>query len=347
MLRVGLTMPFLVIAAVFIVIAYVATRVFVPLAPGFGVIGLLMVAQGWVIGVLKQVGRFVILGPVFFVAALANLLVATAVLDSDLAFALKLVIVAAIPVILFKLLRPGRAIPGSRTAGRMARSGLSTLVTALATRRLSPAAPSKPRKMTTASERTCGARRPPTGSPMPKTARRGRDTLALPVGMRPRALATAPRRELPAPAPSASSEAAPESRATGATPASRELGSAAGTASRPNTPASGRETFTAEPGADTPTRSGPSATTSADSTTSEPRHARTHPAIRTDADDVDLAAPANRAAPVEETLDHATPLPSGVHEAATSLDDDGNEVFQIWQPPAVPTADLDEGEQYR
>ncbi|WP_409141898.1 hypothetical protein [Cellulosimicrobium sp. RS] len=127
-------MPFLAVAAVFIVIAYVATLVFVPIAPAFGVLGLLYVTQASVIGVLKQVGGFIILGPAFFVAALANLLLATAVLDSDLAFGLKLVIVATVPFIMVKLLRPGRAVPGSRAARRMARSGMGTLLNALATR---------------------------------------------------------------------------------------------------------------------------------------------------------------------------------------------------------------------
>ncbi len=128
-------MPFLVVAAVFMVVAYVATRVFVPLAPAFGVLGLLYATQDWVIDVLKQVGRFIILGPAFFVAALANLLLDTAVLDSDIAFGLKLVIVAAVPFVLFKLLRPGRAVPGSRAARRMARFGLGTLLNASVTRR--------------------------------------------------------------------------------------------------------------------------------------------------------------------------------------------------------------------
>ncbi|MCL1871367.1 MAG: hypothetical protein FWF90_13270 [Promicromonosporaceae bacterium] len=335
-LRVGLMMPFLMVAAIFIVIAYVATRVFVPLAPGFGVVGLMFSAQGWVIAVLKQVGRFIILGPVFFVAALANLLLDNAVLSSTLAFALQLVIVAAIPFILFKLLRPGRAVPGARGARRMARSGLGTLVNAFATRKAVAGGVDDAKKKADDADaanlrRDAAPYRIAYGRNAPVAAG---DTMALPVGLRPRELGAGALNypELPR-------RTRREFALVGA-PVSTD-GANVGGAVR------GLGAHTASSGEGLIAH-GPAASPSTDvSRGSRASRLPSHPALRPDDGDLDLSAPADRNAAPQQLIDRGFTLPSGVHEASTTLDPDGNPVFEIWRPPAVEQGSTDESEGYR
>ncbi|WP_166843982.1 hypothetical protein [Isoptericola sp. BMS4] len=131
----GFTMPFLAVAAVFIVLSYAVVRVFVPVAPAVGLVALLYTAQGWVVTVLKNVGRFVILGPLFWVAALVNLLIDSAILSSQLAWLLKITLCLVVMIVLFKILRPGRTIPGMARLRRMAGAGARAAVTRRAVRR--------------------------------------------------------------------------------------------------------------------------------------------------------------------------------------------------------------------
>ncbi|GEK21367.1 hypothetical protein [Cellulomonas xylanilytica] len=361
-LRVALMMPFLVVAAVFMVVAYVATRVFVPLAPAFGVLGLLYATQDWVIDVLKQVGRFIILGPAFFVAALANLLLDTAVLDSDIAFGLKLVIVAAVPFVLFKLLRPGRAVPGSRAARRMARFGLGTLLNASVTRRAV-------REGVDDAQGNDGAGATPAHSSVGRDPNRvgtiksapvaTGDTLAITAGSRrPRELPSALPRDVPeVPVLAARSQPVdrsnelpihqPEGR-TLTRRTRRELAAIGGGPEQDAVTSRPRETFTAAADSDTAARVLPPATSASgrgrDLGAGE---LLSHPATRPDERDVDLAAPVDKSVPRGELIGRSTELPTGIVEATTRYDAEGNPVFEIWRPPTTVHTDGDGPEELR
>jgi hypothetical protein len=125
----AITMPFLLVAGVFVVIAYTVTRLFIPLAPALGVFGMLEIARGWVIGVVGQLGRFLIMGPLYWIGALVNLALVSSVFGSDLPFGLQAVIALALPLILFKLLRPKSKVPGAKLMRRMGRLAISTTAT--------------------------------------------------------------------------------------------------------------------------------------------------------------------------------------------------------------------------
>jgi len=355
-LRVALMMPFLVVAAVFIVIAYVVTRVFVPLAPAFGVLGLFYMAQGWVIAVLKQVGRFIILGPAFFVAALGNLLLDTAVLDSDVGFPLQLVIVAAIPFVLFKLLRPGHALPGSRSLRRMARSGVGALVNSSVTRRAVRNGVDD--AQTKDSSDSTNANREPSlyRISYPKSAPVATgDTMAITAGPRPRELPAALPRALPeAPAmvgarqqldrgndvPASSTTGGSLSRRT-----RRELAAVGAGAELPAATPRTRETFVPPPDAPPTPPAGPSRVGHGrDVAVTELRQ---HPAIRPDEREVDLSAPVDKSLPRAEVLGHTTELPRGVVEARARYDTEGNPVFEIWRPPTTSRMSGAGPEEYR
>jgi hypothetical protein len=128
-LQTAITMPFLLVAGVFVVIAYLAIRVFVPLAPAIGVFGMLNVAQGWVIGVMGQVGRMLIMGPLFWLGALINLFIISAVLARpEVPFVIRLIICLVIPILLFKLLRPKSSVPGMGRLGGLLRAGAQHLL---------------------------------------------------------------------------------------------------------------------------------------------------------------------------------------------------------------------------
>lgn len=362
-LRVGVMMPFLAVAAVFIVVAYVVTRVFVPLAPAFGVLGLLYVAQDWVVGVLKQVGRFIVLGPAFFVAALANLLLDTAVLDSELVFGLQLVIVAAIPFVLFKLLRPGRAVAGSRAARRMARFGLGTLVNTVATRRaVREGVDDAQDKDRVASGEAPTLRREPSlyryAYPKSSPVATG-DTMEISAGgRRPRELPAAPPRELSeAPAVAGRgryldrgnemSVAQPGERALPRR-SRREL-AAVGAGSEPGAAAPRtRDTFA--PGSDENISIRARAADTSGLERGQDKAAagaRERPTIRPDDRDIDLAARVDKNVPRGEVLGHSTELPIGVVEATTRYDDEGHPVFEVWRPPSAARTNGDDPEEYR
>lgn len=125
----AITMPFLLVAGVFVVVAYIVTRLFIPLAPALGVFGMLELARGWVIGVVGQLGRFLIMGPLYWIGALVNLALISSVFRSELPFGLQAVIALAIPLILFKLFRPKSAVPGAGFLRRMGRLAVGTAAT--------------------------------------------------------------------------------------------------------------------------------------------------------------------------------------------------------------------------
>lgn len=125
----AITMPFLLVAGVFVVIAYAVTRLFIPLAPALGVFGMLELARGWVIGVVGQLGRLLILGPLYWIGALLNLALMSSVFRSDLPFGIRTVIALALPLILFRLLRPKRGMPGGRLLRRVGRLAVDAAAT--------------------------------------------------------------------------------------------------------------------------------------------------------------------------------------------------------------------------
>lgn len=128
-LQTAITMPFLLVAGVFVVIAYLAIRVFVPVAPAIGVFGMLNFAQGWVIGVMGQVARMLIMGPLFWLGALVNLFIVSAVLARpEVPFVIRLIICLVIPILLFKLLRPKSSVPGLGRLGGLLRVGAQHLL---------------------------------------------------------------------------------------------------------------------------------------------------------------------------------------------------------------------------
>jgi hypothetical protein len=128
-LMTAITMPFLLVAGVFVVIAYTVTRLFIPLAPALGVFGMLELARGWVIGVVGQLGRFLIMGPLYWIGALVNLALVSSVFSAELPFALKVVIALALPLILFKLFRPKNAMPGAGLLKRMGKLSAQSAAT--------------------------------------------------------------------------------------------------------------------------------------------------------------------------------------------------------------------------
>jgi hypothetical protein len=128
-LQIAVTMPFLLVAGVFVVVAYGATRLFIPLVPALGVFGMLEVARGWVITTVGQVARIVLFGVLFWLAALVNISMVTAVLKSELPWGLKFIIALMMPVLLFKLLKPKSSVPGMGFLKTLGRAKLNSLFT--------------------------------------------------------------------------------------------------------------------------------------------------------------------------------------------------------------------------
>lgn len=128
-LQIAVTMPFLIVAGVFVVVAYGATRLFIPLVPALGVFGMLEVARGWVIATVGQVARIVLFGVLFWLAALVNLSMVTAVLKTEMAWGLKFIIALMMPILLFKLLKPKSSVPGMGFLKALGRAKLNSLFT--------------------------------------------------------------------------------------------------------------------------------------------------------------------------------------------------------------------------
>ncbi|MBE7702168.1 hypothetical protein H9623_17905 [Oerskovia sp. Sa1BUA8] len=128
-LQIAVTMPFLLVAGVFVVVAYGATRLFIPLVPALGVFGMLEVARGWVIATVGQVARIILFGVLFWLAALVNISMVTAVLKSEMAWGLKFIIAMMMPILLFKLLKPKSSVPGLGFVKALGRAKLNSMFT--------------------------------------------------------------------------------------------------------------------------------------------------------------------------------------------------------------------------
>lgn len=122
------TLTFLVVAGFVVVVSYLAVRVLIPLAPALGVFGMLKALSGWMMSIVRKVAVLVGLGPLFFAAALVNLLIVTAVIGQGV---LGIIISVLVPLVLFSLLHPR----GAQTIRQVARRGRRRLGRTHRTRR--------------------------------------------------------------------------------------------------------------------------------------------------------------------------------------------------------------------
>ncbi|MCL2092462.1 MAG: hypothetical protein FWH11_14900 [Micrococcales bacterium] len=127
---VACTMTFLVVAGFLVVVSYLAVRVLIPLAPALGVFGMLRPLSGWMMGVVKRVATIVAAGPIFFAAALVNLIIVTAVIGHGV---LGIILSVMVPTLLFSMFRPRGMAPVQRLA-RQGRRRISRLRTHLTRR---------------------------------------------------------------------------------------------------------------------------------------------------------------------------------------------------------------------
>jgi hypothetical protein len=113
---------FLVIATVGVLLAYLVTRLVVPLGPVAGVLFLLEPMRGAILGKLQKVAAILVMGPAYLLAALVVLRVNSAVLGSDgVPRPLQYLIVAVVSFLAWRLIRPASVAGTSSKLGRMLR----------------------------------------------------------------------------------------------------------------------------------------------------------------------------------------------------------------------------------
>lgn len=347
-----LTMPFLVVAGVFVVIAFAVIRIAIPLVPAIGVFGMLGLTRGWVTSVVTNIGRYVIMGPLFWGGALVNLLFVSAMLKSSVPYAVKLILCLVIPLVLFKILRPGSAIPGMRAARRWGGRAVNALFTR---RAVSDGVADGVREAEEEREQSDA----PVAEPKPAPPSIG------PAGDRPPAI-TPPNRR-PRPRPTADPTADPQPNPDYVPSRSRgydrshpysltEPGTDLEPRPRAGVPAETRlrPTFYAETPALDARRSpfqldaAPTAPSYESDRAYELENGRVHPALIAESsggydraenpgtyaadawDGEDLAAPARVMSPSER-------IPTGVTEVQPHVADDGAEVFVLWRPELAET----------
>lgn len=336
LVRVLFMMPFLVIASVIVVLGYVATRAFVPLTPAVGVIAMVYYSAGWVMAVLRNVGKFIIYGPAFFVGALLNLTLVSAVLKSTLPVPLKHVICLALPILLFKILRPGSTVPGMGAARRLAREGLRLAMTKRAVQDGVEDANDTRDNRQDAAQDTVRRSAPvaidirPTGTDPARDGAAGTQGTyhhapALPSGQRPD---DAPR-ELPAQR-TRREVTQQHTRRTDAAPSSSTSRDELDVDTRPIPIV-------------LPAGVGNHPALTDDEPTPEPGHRRHGTTTATSAGVDDLSAPISPSAPPPEVMRPSAPLPEGIVEANTRIVD-GHQVFEIWRPPSVASTTTDDEE---
>lgn len=114
---------FLLVAAVIILVAYLLVRLVVPLAPAAGVFFLVEPLRAMALGWLRRIAGLLVMGPLFFLAALVVGRFNSAVMSSDLNMLLKLVLVGAVAVLAWRLLRPHSMAARLRVPGLAALGG--------------------------------------------------------------------------------------------------------------------------------------------------------------------------------------------------------------------------------
>lgn len=116
------TMPFLVVAGFLIVVSYLAIRILIPVLPALGVFGMFRPLDGWMMSAAGRTASIVIAGPVFFGAALVNLLYVNAIFHATgIPYAMRYMLAAVMPVLLFAILKPKRGQWAARRLMRQAR----------------------------------------------------------------------------------------------------------------------------------------------------------------------------------------------------------------------------------
>ena len=115
-------MPFLLLAGIIVLVSYLVIRLGAPLAPVLGLLGILEPLQSVVTGAAKKIGSVLFAGPVFWVGANVNLIIASAILnqtDDEIAWWLRYGLAAAAGILLWMLLKPAAFFTGA--AGGAAR----------------------------------------------------------------------------------------------------------------------------------------------------------------------------------------------------------------------------------
>jgi hypothetical protein len=118
-----LLMPFLLLAGIIVLVSYLVIRLGAPLAPVLGLLGILEPLQSIVTGAAKKIGSVLFAGPVFWVGANVNLIIASAILnqtDEEIAWWLRYGLAAAAGILLWMLLKPAAFFTGA--AGGAARN---------------------------------------------------------------------------------------------------------------------------------------------------------------------------------------------------------------------------------
>ena len=119
---------FLLCASVIILMAYLLIRLLIPIAPAAGVFFIVEPLRDVAVGWLRKVASLLVMGPLFFLAALLVGRYNAAIMASDLNLILKLVFVGGVAVLAWKLLRP------ASMAGRLKIPGLAAVTSYLGAR---------------------------------------------------------------------------------------------------------------------------------------------------------------------------------------------------------------------
>lgn len=120
---------FLLVAAVVILLSYLLIRLVIPIAPAAGVFFMVEPLRDMALGWLRRIAGLLVMGPLFFLAALIVGRFNSAIMGSDLNSMLKLIFVGAIAVLAWKLLRP------QSMAGRVRIPGLAALASYIGSRK--------------------------------------------------------------------------------------------------------------------------------------------------------------------------------------------------------------------
>lgn len=113
-------MGFTIFAGIWILLSFILIRIAIVVAPIGSPIGVLEAARALVLKLGTKLGLFLIIGPMFFVAALVNMRITTAILRSDLPMFVKILMLLVVTIILWKLFKPITAPAGEmmKTGGR-------------------------------------------------------------------------------------------------------------------------------------------------------------------------------------------------------------------------------------
>ena len=112
---------FMLAAAAIILMAYLLIRLIIPVAPVAGVFFMVDPLRDMAIGWLRKIAGLLVMGPLFFLAALVVGRFNAAILSSDLNMVLKLIFIGAVGVVAWRLLKPASMV------GKLKIPGLAAL----------------------------------------------------------------------------------------------------------------------------------------------------------------------------------------------------------------------------